>query len=412
MKYVYEIYPFGINTTIGPTGTIKRLFRNRDYFANRGYQMTVFALQAASDKKVSLSEIQRLPETNTKPLSVPKKNKGNGFWSLLKSKKHAIVVNYYLTSAFSQRLALRTNAKYIKDYIKLQRESDIVVFHEMDSCFHYLKYRRSSSAKVVMFLHADGSDGDMFIKRFPKFAGRREYKEMLANLFYCYEHCDCIVWISRLAKERFCKNHPEYANKTAAVVNGIDDIHSINDKVSTSFKYRLVSTGTVCERKGQFIIVEAMHRMNTDILKDTHLTIIGSGPDHSRLVALAEQYGLNEHITFTGSVPNSEVPSYLAKENIYVLMSDNEGLPISIIEAMRSGLPVISTKVAGIPEEVDERNGILIDPDIEQMTDVLNRLPDYDWKALGVSSRRRFEEEFNFEIMRLHYADMFDSLFD
>ena len=411
MRFVDEIYPFGINTTIGPTGTIKRLFRNRGYFESRGYKMTIFALQTSSDKKNTLSEIHVLPEVNTKPLSVSNNN-GNGFRSLLRSKKHAIVVNHYLTSALSQRLALRANARYIKEYINLKREPDIVVFHEMESCFHYLKYRGSGKAKVAMFLHADGSDGEMFIKRFPKFDGKREYIEMMENLFYCYEHCDCIVWISRLAKERFCINHPEYASKTVAVVNGIDDIDLIGEIESSSFKYRLVSTGTVCKRKGQYIIVEAMHRMDSDVLNNTHLTIIGPGPDHSRLVALTEQYGLNEHITFTGSVPNSEVPSYLAKENIYVLMSDNEGLPISIIEAMRSGLPVISTKVAGIPEEVDERNGILIDPDVEQMTDVLNRLPDYDWKALGVSSRRRFEEEFNFEIMRLHYADMFDSLFD
>ena len=409
MKYVDEIYPFGLNTTIGPTGTIKRLFRNSDFFTNRGYEMTIFALQAPSDNN-TLCEIHSLPEASTSSLSVPINNNGNGLKSILKSKKHAIAVNYYLASAFSRKIALRANARYIKDYINFNRKPDIVVFHEMDSCFHYLKYRDSCSSKVVLFIHGDGSDGEMFLKRFPKFAGKREYKDMLANLLFCYKQCDCIVWISKLAKERFCHHHPEYAHKSVAVVNGIDDILPIERIVDSDFKYRLVTTGTVCERKGQYIIVEAMHRMKKEVLKDTHLTIIGSGPDYAYLKTLSEEYGLNNHISFTGSVLNSDVPNYLAKENIYVLMSNNEGLPISIIEAMRSGLPVISTQVAGIPEEVDERNGLLIEPDINQLVEILDRLPEHNWERMGISSRRRFEEEFTFQIMREKYADMFESL--
>ena len=100
----------------------------------------------------------------------------------------------------------------------------------------------------------------------------------------------------------------------------------------------------------------------------------------------------------------------LSAENIYCLMSNNEGLPIAILEAMRAGLPVISTRVAGIPEQVDERNGILIEPDVKQLTEVLNHLPDYDWEKLGKASRIRFEKEFRFSRMLDDYANVFDSL--
>ena len=91
-------------------------------------------------------------------------------------------------------------------------------------------------------------------------------------------------------------------------------------------------------------------------------------------------------------------------------MSNNEGLPISILEAMRAGLPVISTRVSGIPEEVDERNGILVYPDVNQLVLVLNHLPEHDWDELGKNSRKRFENEFTFEIMRKKYADLFDGM--
>ena len=85
-------------------------------------------------------------------------------------------------------------------------------------------------------------------------------------------------------------------------------------------------------------------------------------------------------------------------------------MPISVIEAMRAGLPVISTHVDGIPEQVDDRNGILIDPDVDQLVNVLNRLPEYDWDSLGKGSRKRFEQEYTFGRMLRDYADMFDKL--
>ena len=210
--------------------------------------------------------------------------------------------------------------------------------------------------------------------------------------------------------EVFLENHPEYAKKTSVVVNGITDMAQVNVAPSTAHKFRMVTTGTVCERKGQYIIVEAMYRLNSELLKDTHLTVIGIGTDYSKLIAKSEEYGLQDHITFLGNIPNSEVHQHLCAENIFVLMSRNEGLPISILEAMRAGLPVISTKVDGIPEQVDGRNGILINPDVEQLIEVLNRLPDYDWTALGQRSRQRYEKEYTFERMLKDYADMFDKL--
>ena len=403
-----------INSTIGPTGTIKRLFRNRDYFRNRNYEMEIFALQQIKRRwfgnKMRLCKIKTL-------CKIDNNNSGNnilsvGWKSLLKSRKHAFVESNYLTSALAYRKTKLHNASIIKNYIKKNRNPDIVVFHEVDSCYHYLKYRKDKTAKVVVFIHADGSDGEMFLKRRPKLKNSCEYRNYLNELSYTYEHSDRIVWISRIAKDKFCSNYPEYAHKTVAVVNGIEDTPVIELKSSTRFKYRLVSTGTVCERKGQYIIVEAMSRMKKEILNETHLTIIGTGPDHSRLVDLVNKYGIIDNVTFTGSIPNNDIPRHLASESIYILMSNNEGLPISILEAMRAGLPIISTKVAGIPEEVDERNGVLLDPNVEQLTEVLNHLPDYEWSFLGKASRLRFEKEFTFENMSRSYADMFDSLFN
>ena len=79
-------------------------------------------------------------------------------------------------------------------------------------------------------------------------------------------------------------------------------------------------------------------------------------------------------MTFYGNVRNEEIHSRITDEDIFVLMSNNEGLPISIIEAMRAGLPIISTNISGIPEQVTSfYNGILIKPIVSDLVNMIGK---------------------------------------
>lgn len=408
MKIVDEIYPSDIRRTVGPAGTIKRLFGNLDYFATRGYVMKVFVPHVVKNgilsNKTEMREMTALPS-----VSGAIKSK-SGWKDLFKARKHALVESNRFTSAWSFNRSLARFSNSIDQYIDLDRTPDIIVFHDYISCYYYYQRRKEHKAKLAMFIHGPGDDDNQFSQRSPKLVGTKEQRKARGMLLKAFEYADEVVWISQNGKRIFLGNHPEYAAKTSAVVNGITDMAHADVAPSSEHKYRLVTTGTVCERKGQYIIVEAMHRMNSEILKDTHLTVMGIGADYAQLVTKSEEYGLKDNITFLGNVPNAEVQQHLCAENIFILMSRNEGLPISVLEAMRAGLPVISTRVDGIPEQVDERNGVLINPNIEQLVEVLNRLPEYDWEALGKGSRIRFENEYTFERMLRDYANMFDKL--
>ena len=408
MIIVDEIYPSDIRRTIGPAGTIKRLFSNLDYFASRGYEMKVFVPHVV--KKGLLSNKTVMHEMTALPPVASALKQKSGWKDLLKARKHALVESNRFTSAWAYHRAQSSQAESIDQYIALNRTPDIIVFHDFYSCYLYHERRRETKAKLAMFIHGPGDDDNQFSQRRPKLVGTGEQSRTRNELIHSFEYANMIVWISQNGKRIFCHNHPEMANKATAVVNGINDMEIVKVSPSSPFKYRMVTTGTVCKRKGQYIIIEAMHRMDPKILKDTHLTVIGIGADYNALVEKSSACGLQEHITFLGNVPNAEIHPHLCSENIFVLMSSNEGLPISVIEAMRAGLPVISTKVDGIPEQVDNRNGILIDPNIEQLTEVLNHLPDYEWAILGHGSRMRFENEYTFDRMLKDYADMFDKL--
>ena len=413
MKRVDEVYPIDINSTIGPTGTIKRLFRNRSYFAERGYDLHIFANHPIKKGfltyQFELRELNSLPGEKDSEIMTDTINKSKTK-SKLKSTLKQFIENHKVLSAYMLDKKVKGAKKHVEEYLLKDTHADIVVFHESRSCYHYCLLRKDTKARVVLFSHDDGSDDGMFLKKRPKLKDSKELKEHYMMRDYCLEHIDRIVFISDLARQNFCKSHPEYADKAITVLNGIDDKSPVEVQPSSDYRYRLVCTGSVCERKGQYIVIEAMHRLSPEVLKDIHFTVIGTGPDHAKLASIVQEYRLQEHVTLKGNIPNAEVHKMLCSENIYILMSNNEGLPISILEAMRAGLPVISTKIAGIPEEVDDRNGVLINPDIEQLVEVLNDLPNHDWRMLGQNSRKRFEEEFTFEIMRKNYADIFDSL--
>lgn len=403
MKEVDEIFPLDVSRTIGPAGTIKRLFSNRNYFADRGYEMHIYVPQK-TEHGIAMSEMTSLPS-----VSSTVKQKG-GWKDYFKAKKHALVESNKFTSAWAYHRGQKEQMRLINDYIALGRTPDIIVFHDFYSCYLYYLQRKETRAKLAMFIHGPGDDDNQFSQRRPKLVGTKDQIKTKGELLKSFEYADEVVWISQNGKRIFLRNHPQYEAKTSTVVNGINDITPVEVVPSTNHKYRMVTTGTVCKRKGQYIIVEAMNKMNPEVLKDTHLTVMGIGSDYGILTEKAKEYGLQDHITFLGNVPNAEVHQHLCSENIFVLMSRNEGLPISVIEAMRAGLPVISTRVDGIPEQVDDRNGILIDPDVDQLVDVLNRLPEFDWDSLGKGSRKRFEQEYTFGRMLRDYADMFDKL--
>ena len=412
MKKVDEVFPVDIRASIGPAGTIKRLFANRVFFKERGYVMTIYANHSTGShlpyRRYELREMVQLPPKKSYSLVA-----GAGTRKRIVSKIKQIIVKSslfsYITVKYKEQKA---NELLIRSYIARKRRPDIVVLHGFSECYYYIRYRdKDDHAKVVVFLHSDGKDISMSYKTYPKLVGSKLFRKLYDNYIIAINQSDRVVFISKLAKKSFFELHPDFdKSKVYTAVNGIDNKEIANIKSSSGFKYRLCTAGSVCERKGQYIIVEAMHRMNPDILKDVHLTVIGTGPDFDKLVEKTKEYGIEDHVTFLGNVPNPQVHNQLCSENIYCLMSNNEGLPISIIEAMRAGLPVIATRVAGIPEQVDERNGFLLNPSIDELTDMLNHLPQHDWERLGGNSRKRFEEEFTFERMLNDYANVFDSL--
>lgn len=95
-------------------------------------------------------------------------------------------------------------------------------------------------------------------------------------------------------------------------------------------------------------------------MENTRLVLAGEGTLMNQLKLLSEQLKISERVDFLGNVEN--IPELMKASDIFVLASSYEGLPLTILEAMGARLPVIATRVGGVPDIVRD-NGVLIDPD-------------------------------------------------
>lgn len=410
MKKV-DIINFGsIHSITGPVANLRRILNHRKFFEDRGYDVTVIA-----NDSFAMGPLTSVPEsgsTAVKHLSLRQK---------ISAKIRMASRNYRWLSEFVYDRRTQSVKRLIDYYVSLNRTPDVIEFQEWPACYFYLKNRKEHHAKVVMFYHTEGIPFEMELQYYPKLRGSKFISEEQERFDWTIAHIDKLVFIARVAQKNFLQCYPKYAVKdTTVILNGIDDfsdterafIEKNRDEVITP-KYRLCCTGTINHRKGQNIIVDALQKLPKELLNKVHVDLIGEGPERPVLEEIVNRNGLQENVNFVGSLPNKEVFKYLAKDNIYILMSRSEGLPISIIEALRASLAVISTNIAGIPELVESGyNGFLLNPSSDELVSLLLKLQDYDWGKMGRNSREKYEKEFTFERMKREYCNMYDSLFE
>jgi glycosyltransferase involved in cell wall biosynthesis len=161
---------------------------------------------------------------------------------------------------------------------------------------------------------------------------------------------------------------------------------------------RILCVGRLVAVKGQAILLDAIAELRARGV-DGHLTLVGDGPSRRALERQVATLGLGERVTFAGPVGDDQMPGFYARADVFCLPTFAEGLPIVLMEAMATELPVVTTPVAGIPELVEDRvTGRLVPPsDAGQLADALEELasdPELS-RRLGAAGRARVLEEFD-----------------
>lgn len=169
---------------------------------------------------------------------------------------------------------------------------------------------------------------------------------------------------------------------------------------------RFLYVGRLASVKGLPLLLHACLTL-LDINMPFKCTVVGDGPDRGLLEALRDRLGLREHVSFVGSVGQDRIQDYYEGADVFVLPTFAEGLPTVVMEAMAKELPVISTRVMGIPELVqDGVDGLLIPPaNAETLANAMRQLAKDPRlrRRLGKAGREKVIAQYNFatNIMKL-----------
>ena len=166
---------------------------------------------------------------------------------------------------------------------------------------------------------------------------------------------------------------------------------------------KLLFVGRLAAAKGLPVLLDAIAKLD-----DVTLEIAGDGPDRLMLVEQARRLGIAERVRFLGYQSQAQVRDLLKQADIFVLTSFAEGVPVVLMEAMAAGVPVITTRIAGIPELVkDGESGLLIAPgDAGATAAAIHQLvEDPSLRTrLAAAGRRKVEQEFDIGVEARRFA--------
>ena len=212
-----------------------------------------------------------------------------------------------------------------------------------------------------------------------------------------YNGLDAVASISNQGKE-YLQSRYGITGRVCVHRLGAAD-RALQNPCSSRKVLRLVSCSRSVSLKRLDRIVDALSYITNIPVKWTH---IGDGPIQRELERYAkEKLPGNVAVSFLGNVPNEQVYEIYTNNpfHVFVNVSETEGIPVAIMEAMSFGIPVIATNVGGTAELVDDETGYLIDKDFsdEALAFSIKRiaeLPEYEFMQMRKAARNRFEQEY------------------
>ena len=194
--------------------------------------------------------------------------------------------------------------------------------------------------------------------------------------------------------------------KVPVVYNGIDLSRCIPKETYTAGKMTLIHIGRFNVQKNHRGLLESFQMLQKQV-PDCRLQLLGDGELREEMEDYARKLGIEDSVEFLGS--QSDVYPYLHQADIFLLPSLFEGMPMTIIEAMGTGLPVVASAVGGVPDMLcDGQSGFLVPCDPEAVSRACERLAASESlrRQLGENARRE-SVRFSAEHMAMCYCEVY-----
>ena len=212
--------------------------------------------------------------------------------------------------------------------------------------------------------------------------------------------------------QRFFESRGVPPSKSSVVLNGISlrKWHTVRaNPGSQRPALRCITVGRMVHVKAYDTLIDAF-ALVVDRTVDVTLRIVGDGPLRNVLRERVQSARLGAHISFEGAVSDPE--RLLANSDLFVLSSLSEGLPVAMLEAMAAGLPVIATRVGGVPEVLTRDAGWLCESGRADSlaAAILEAVNTPDLPRMGRAARQMMFENFGIERVQAQYETLFERL--
>lgn len=274
-----------------------------------------------------------------------------------------------------------------------------------------LLWARCWGRKVLFHMHS--SDFNVYVEQAPA------WWRWLVR--YVLNHADAVLALSQRWQadiSSVCDNPNVWTLYNPAVVGNTFSTKPTDDasSVLADAPCQLIFTGRLGARKGVYDLLEAMTQLPAGLV---HLHLYGDGDLDAVRAQIAQKQQptqLESCITLHGWADATTIAEAYRRADLFVLASYHEGLPMSILEAMAHGLPVISTPVGGIPEAVEDGvSGILVPPgNVQALAQAILQLARHGDLRMqyGLAGYERARSVFAIEKILVQLQDYYQRLLD
>ena len=318
---------------------------------------------------------------------------------------------------FRRLLSLGTDIKTFRALLKLFRTQRYDVVHTHMSKAALIGSSAAMWARIPVIVNTAHNLGFIALPR-----------RVLRGLFWLYDFMlfratmDAVITVSAKVRNRIVETRLFPSARVFSVHNGIDlakmSVSADEAKATRRAlggapdEVLIVSVARLVWFKGLDTLVAAMPALLTKCPK-VRIVIAGEGPLRAELAAQAKALGVADRFIMVGE--RRDVPALLAAADIFVLPSVSEGLPISIMEAMASGKPVVATDVGGVAELVaDKQTGFLVPAQRpELLADALSKFAADPGLRAGMGNKglERISTEFSAGTMAKRTAEIYRTIF-
>lgn len=389
MKKVTVLLSISHKASNGLSSFVNSFVGQKHFFSQQGIDLNVFSRESYQQSETTIiRNVKKNKSLKNIVLNIVKE------CSLL-----SILYDYFMES--------RTAKKAVDQYIKSERIDDLVHCQEYHTCYYLLKKKKSQ--KVILTIHSGGEEFSMLYTARPGLNTWLGRKYLYHRFNYVIKHVYGIGHVSGKSQEIFSNNHPEFDKKKLFYVyNGIPVLpynHNIINK-----KIQFICVGSLSDRKNQLSLLKAILLLNEEERAKMELVLVGDGEIYDKINTFKTENKLS-NVILKGNCTN--VSELLKEADIFILASKDEGFPIAIVEATREGLPIIGSRIAGIPEQIiDNVSGLIIDTTPESIAKaikvILNKSEDEIMK-MGEKSRELFMNKFSDITMFSNYSKIYNN---